>query len=169
MVACDLVIRKYIKRFMDCNQKGAAQELRFDYLHLQSRIAIFAVHTWLRMVAMRQKNRPGAGNTKLVYSTSPGGSPDQENETPETLAEKQPQLSIQLEKKGRRGKTVTIIGGFVGTPDELKELSRLLKTQCGVGGSAKDSVILIQGNFLEKVSQILTAAGFKLKPAGQKS
>ena len=65
-----------------------------------------------------------------------------------------------MEKKGRGGKTVTLIRGFIGTEDDLKDLSKLLKTKCGVGGSAKDGEIIIQGDFKQRIIDLLKAEGY---------
>jgi translation initiation factor 1 len=65
-----------------------------------------------------------------------------------------------MEKKGRGGKTVTLVRGFIGTEDDLKELGKLLKTKCGVGGSAKESEIIIQGDFKQRIIDLLKAEGY---------
>jgi translation initiation factor 1 len=70
---------------------------------------------------------------------------------------------IQFEKKGRGGKQVTIISGFEGTENELKELASELKKVCGVGGSARGNEILIQGDFREKIDILLKNMGHKTK------
>ncbi len=70
---------------------------------------------------------------------------------------------IELDKKGRNGKQATLISGFIGSDDDLKKLAREIKTICGVGGSTRDGEILIQGDFREKIHQILTAKGHKVK------
>lgn len=92
----------------------------------------------------------------MVYSTNPDYdyNYDEENEE-DTLAPKDQKLVVLLDKKNRKGKTVTIIKGFVGKTDDLKELAKLLKTKCGVGGSVKENEIIIQGQFKEKVIEIL--------------
>ena len=77
-----------------------------------------------------------------------------------TLDKKQQKLRVNIEKKGRSGKTVTLINGFIGTENDLKELGRLLKSKCGVGGSAKDGEILIQGEFKQRVIELLKAEGY---------
>ena len=78
----------------------------------------------------------------------------------ETLPKQQQKLRVSLEKNHRGGKTVTIIKNFIGTEEDMKELARLLNTRCGVGGSAKDGEILVQGDFKEKIIEILKKDGY---------
>lgn len=75
-------------------------------------------------------------------------------------------LEVHFEKKGRGGKTAVIVKGFSSSDEELKTLGKTLKTKCGVGGSAKDGEIIIQGNVREKVIEVLEAEGFKTKRVG---
>lgn len=97
----------------------------------------------------------------VVYSTNPDFNYEceEEGETA-TLDKKQQKLRVSIEKKGRGGKTVTLVNGFIGTEDDLKELGKLLKTKCGVGGSAKDGEIIIQGEFKQRVIDLLKAEGY---------
>ena len=78
----------------------------------------------------------------------------------ETLPKQQQKLRVSIEKNHRGGKTVTIVRNFIGTSDDMKELGKLLKTKCGVGGSTKEGEILIQGDFKEKVIEILKKEGY---------
>lgn len=97
----------------------------------------------------------------VVYSTNPNYEYENLNEEEEETLEKQQQkLRVSIEKKGRGGKTVTLITGFVGKEDDLKELGKLLKTKCGVGGSAKDGEIIIQGEFKQRIIDLLKAEGY---------
>ena len=80
----------------------------------------------------------------IVYSTNPDFNyTTEENEEAETLPKNQQKLRVSIEKKGRGGKTVTLIRGFVGKEEDLKELGRTLKAKCGVGGSVKDGEVLV--------------------------
>ncbi len=84
-------------------------------------------------------------------------------EVPEKKQKQKEPLRIELDKKHRKGKEATIISGFLGSEEELKELARMLKIKCGVGGSARGGEILIQGDFRNKAKEILTDEGYKTK------
>ncbi len=103
----------------------------------------------------------------LVFSTNPDFLPGGEDEfLEETPAPNQQDLRVMHDRKQRNGKTVTIVKGFIGHPDDLKELGKLLKNKCGVGGTTKDGEILIQGEFADKILQILLNEGYKVKKSG---
>lgn len=107
------------------------------------------------------KNNDWKDRLNIVYSTNPDFKYEtEEEEITETLDKKQQKLRVNIEKKGRGGKTVTLITGFVGNDNDLKELGKLLKTKCGVGGSAKDGEIIIQGEFKQRIIDILKAEGY---------
>ncbi len=119
---------------------------------------------------MKQNNRTNDWKDRLniVYSTNPDFQYEtQEEPAADTLPPAQQSLRVRLDRKNRGGKTVTLVTGFVGTEDDLKTLGKLLKSKCGVGGSAKDGEIIIQGDHKQRVVELLRQAGYtQTKPAG---
>ena len=107
------------------------------------------------------KNNDWKDRLNVVYSTNPDFQYESiEEEEMETLPKNQQKLRVSIEKKGRGGKTVTLIRGFIGTEDDLKELGKLMKTKCGVGGSVKDEEIIIQGDFKQRIIDLLKTEGY---------
>ena len=100
----------------------------------------------------------------VVYSTNPDFK--YETETPaqeETLPPGKQRLIVGIDRRNRGGKQVTLISGFVGSSEDLKDLARTLKTRLGVGGGAKDGEITIQGDFRDKVTAMLRDLGYNAK------
>lgn len=113
-------------------------------------------------MAKKKKNK-----VNVVYSTNPDfGFDYDEDESQETLPPGEQKLYVSIDRKQRKGKDVTLIEGFVGDPDDLKELGKMLKSKCGVGGSAKDGEIIIQGNMRDKVCDLLIEEGYTVKKKG---
>jgi len=118
-------------------------------------------YLWVSLKQIHMKNNDWKDRLNVVYSTNPDY--QYENigeEEEETLPKNQQKLRVSMEKKGRGGKTVTLVRGFIGTEDDLKELGKLLKTKCGVGGSAKEGEIIIQGDFKQRIIDLLKAEGY---------
>jgi len=103
----------------------------------------------------------------VVYSTNPDFNYNfEEDQEQETLDPNAQTLYVSIDKKQRAGKEVTLVEGFIGTDEDLKELGKLLKSKCGVGGTAKDGEIMVQGNFRDKIMELLQKEGFKVKRKG---
>ena len=101
----------------------------------------------------------------FVFSTNENFEYDNDD-IQETLAPNKQYLEAHFSNKGRGGKTVTIVKGFEGTEEDLKLLGKLLKKKCGVGGAVKDGEIIIQGNYRDKVMEILKKEGYNVKRVG---
>ncbi len=78
----------------------------------------------------------------------------------ETLPKEDQELRVRIERKGRKGKTVTLISGFVGQTADLEELGKELKAKCGIGGSVKDGEVILQGELVERVVALLREMGY---------
>ena len=99
----------------------------------------------------------------LAYSTNKDFFNDfPEQEAAETLPKEKQKLRVSLDKKQRAGKTVTLVDGFVGKDDDLEALGKQLKAKCGAGGSAKDGIIIVQGDYKDKVVTWLREWGYSL-------
>jgi translation initiation factor 1 len=109
------------------------------------------------------KNKP----IGIVYSTNPDFKYQYDEKTEhETLPPQQQNLRVSLDKKQRAGKKVTLVTGFLGKTEDLEKLGKELKSKCGVGGTVNDGIILIQGDFKVKITEILVKSGYKAKTVG---
>ena len=111
-------------------------------------------------MAKNKKNRKG-----VMYSTNPDFEFEYENEKMDTLSNNKQNLKVYIDKH-RAGKIAVIIKDFVGSAEDLKALSKILKAKCGVGGSAKNGEIIIQGDLRDKVMDILAKEGYNYKRVG---
>ena len=101
----------------------------------------------------------------VVYSTDPGFKYETEGtgQEPQTLEPSKQKLVVTIDRRNRGGKQVTLVSGFVGTREDLAALGKTLKVKCGVGGTAKDGEITIQGDLRDKVTAILKDMGYNAK------
>jgi translation initiation factor 1 len=103
----------------------------------------------------------------IVYSTNQNFDYDDEIEEVETIENNLQELKVFIDRKQRKGKSVTIVSNFIGNEEDLNTLGKTLKSKCGVGGSCKDGEILIQGDLKDKVYDLLVNLGFtKTKKIG---
>ena len=110
----------------------------------------------------KNKNRDG-----LVYSTNPNFSNAEESSDESIeLPPAQQNLRVWRDSKSRAGKTVTLVKGYVGSQSNLEELGKTLKSKCGVGGTVKDGEIIIQGDFRDRITELLKTLGYGVKAAG---
>ncbi len=100
-------------------------------------------------------------NKRTFYSTDPDSYLDDgDDDAVDTLPVQQQKLRVQRDRKQRKGKEVTLITGFVGQEDDLKDLGKILKSKCGVGGSTKDGEVILQGNWVDKAVTLLKEMGY---------
>jgi len=102
----------------------------------------------------------------FVFSTNSEFDFSQDKIITETIENNKQYLEIHLDKKNRSGKIATLIKGFKGSENDLKNLAKKLKTLCGVGGSQKDGIIIIQGNFRDKIMDFLKKENYNVKRVG---
>ncbi len=103
----------------------------------------------------------------VVYSTNKDFEYDlDESEEIETLAPNKQNLKVCIDRKQRKGKSVCIISNFIGTDEDLNDLAKKLKTKCGVGGSAKNNEIIIQGDMIDKIIDFLKQSDYNVKRVG---
>ncbi len=108
-------------------------------------------------MAKKNKNK----RLDIVYSTNPDFDYEYEEKAEERTADPaQQKLRVMIDRKQRKGKEVTLVTGFVGSSDDLKELGKELKSKCGAGGTVKEGEILVQGNFKEKIHELLIDMGY---------
>lgn len=129
------------------------------YMVAAVEVCEYLIIYWIMAVDNDWKSRLG-----VVFSTNPDFQYQTEEEPEaETLEPSKQKLVVKIDRKGRAGKQVTLVTGFVGNEDDLKELGKMLKVKCGVGGSAKDGEIVIQGDFRDRVTELLKSAGYNAK------
>ncbi|MDR1199686.1 MAG: translation initiation factor [Prevotellaceae bacterium] len=114
------------------------------------------------------KNNDWKARLNVVYSTDTDYKYELKNtgDEQQTLPSRQQNLTVCLDRKQRKGKKVTLVKGFTGTAEDLKNLGRELKAKCSTGGSIKDGEIIIQGDFCNKILELLAKAGYKAKRSG---
>lgn len=113
----------------------------------------------------KSKKKKAPKNSNIVYSTNDSYFDDWVEDPEETPPPSQQNLRIWLERK-KGGKVTTVVKDFVGNDADLKDLGKELKSKCGTGGSVKEGEIIIQGDFRDKVLELLIKAGYKAKKSG---
>jgi translation initiation factor 1 len=123
--------------------------------------AFWRDHYFKNSFFMAKKSKPDSRG--FVYSTDPNFNFEEEQFKSETLPARDQKLTVRLETKHRAGKAVTLVNGYIGKDEDLQDLAKKLKNYCGTGGSAKDGVIIIQGDQREKILQWLNKNSYKAK------
>jgi translation initiation factor 1 len=113
------------------------------------------------------KNKKSKERVNVVYSTNSDYSYESEDDSEqETLPPNEQVLRVYIEKKGRGGKTASVLKGFIGSDEDRNDLSKMIKASCGVGGTVKDGEIIIQGDQRDKIVKLLSAKNYGIKKAG---
>jgi translation initiation factor 1 len=99
-------------------------------------------------------------NLQFIYSTHQDNLPIEPEEPTLTLEPAKQKLYVELDRKQRAGKEVTIVSNFQGKPEDLEDLGKSLKNKCGVGGSVKEGEIILQGNQVQKLLDLLPKLGY---------
>ncbi|MGD1849134.1 MAG: translation initiation factor [Cyanophyceae cyanobacterium] len=116
---------------------------------------------------MGDRNRKGkGGKNRVVYSEFGGSSDEALERSPVELPPSEQKLRVQASRKGRGGKTVTVVSGFQCGPDTLKDLLKKLKAQCGTGGTVRDDTLELQGDYADQLVKLLVARGYPAKRSG---
>jgi translation initiation factor 1 len=122
------------------------------------------------MASSKSKNNSSnsqSSGERIVYREfGPGSNPAAVERAVQELPPNQQNLRVQASRKGRKGKTVTVISGFQAKPETLTQLLKQLKAQCGSGGTVKEDTLEIQGDHTQKLVQFLTELGYKAKISG---
>ncbi len=116
------------------------------------------------MMKRKRKDPQSPAPGGIVYSTDPGFRPGRGFTPAATPPPAEQQLRVSLDRRQRAGKTVTLVEGFVGRDEDLEALGRELKTVCGSGGTARDGLILVQGDYLQRIRDLLRKKGFPVSP-----
>jgi translation initiation factor 1 len=141
-----------------------------DFYHPNQHFFTFALYSLVKIskkILMSKNKKPQSG-FNFVFSTNADFQSNQEDKTNENTPEpNQQKLRVMIDRKKRKGKSVTLVVGFEGSEDDLKDLGKHLKSKCGVGGSVKDYEIIVQGNQKDKVVKLLLEKGYsQTKGAG---
>jgi len=112
-------------------------------------------------------SKKGKNRVNIVYSTNPDYNYEEEADDVEMIDNNLQELKVFVDRKQRKGKSVTIVTGFEGNDEDLNDLGKTLKSKCGVGGSCKNGEILIQGELKDKIFDLLIKLGYtKTKKIG---
>lgn len=107
-------------------------------------------------------------NNRTVWSSEDGDlrKKEQTISHSKSLPPQQQTAYLHRESGGRGGKVVSVVKNLILTEDDLKALAKKLKQECGTGGTVKDGLIEIQGEHRQRMAEVLTKLGYKVKIAG---
>lgn len=118
------------------------------------------------MASRKKQSDQSTGRDRKVYSEFGGSDQAAFKRAVPDLPPNQQDLRVQASRKGRKGKTVTVVTGFQHSPEKLNALAKTLKAQCGTGGTVKDDTIEIQGDHAAKLVEVLGKLNYRAKISG---
>ncbi|MDJ1178634.1 translation initiation factor [Roseofilum sp. BLCC_M91] len=115
---------------------------------------------------MGSQGKSKSGDRLVYQEFGRGGNTENRDSVQVDVPPNQQNLKVEVSRKGRKGKTVTVVQGFQHSQETLSALLKQLKGQCGAGGTLKEQTLEIQGDHGQKMMDFLSQKGYKVKRSG---